>query len=1040
MQYTNTPLAKLARYYLSCIDQNGNGISVPATSRDENLDYAELAELPSIGNESLFDGVMVQRLLGKMRKDRSRLTMYLGYPCALMPQSKKSGWSRHVVEPVFLCPVELDVQSATQPDIDLTFPAINQSVLKRFTNTNHEMFVNELGRLEDDLGLTDAAESPELSELAYRLSVVRPEWPWVGIGSQSHITTDPPLTQIHKEGIYNRVVLIIGERSTYTQGLESELKELTDLREQQYQDTALGQWLNGEMPEVASEPTDTLIEVLPMNSEQRDAIQHAMTQNLTVITGPPGTGKSQVVANLLINATWQGKRVLFASKNNKAVDVVEFRVNNLGSRPILLRVGSNQYQAKLAEYLLSLLSATSTANDRLVFDESCAIHKQLEDKIACLDDDLAYITKLRNQVDVLERATEDARDVLPSDIFNFLDESRLKETESAVSRFCDTLYKATRTEQPFFTRMLWKLIKKARFAKLSKNIGLMRKSADKLLAPLPKDQPTDTSIHQWQEFMNASTVNIDLAKHINKYTKALQELQTAKPMESIAREQFNLMTQFASNAEVLWKNWLRLQPSKLSQPDRALLIRYSTLLKMVIDTPLGERLERSVYGQYASLFSKIAHLLPCWAVTSLSAKGRLPFKPGFFDIVVFDEASQCDIASALPLLYRAKRAVVIGDLKQLSHISGLQRGKDQQLMQKHDLFTDYLNWAYSYTSLFELATSMVASENIVNLRDHHRSHADIIEFSNRFFYERRLRIATRYENLRLPTNGGGIRFIDIKGKVERPNSGSAFNDSEAKVVIQTLRNFMVEQDYSGTVGVVSPFRAQANLMRELVNQDQELEKRLINADFLVDTVHKFQGDERDLMIFSPVLSNGISSSAIRFLRENVNLFNVAITRARAVLLVVGDRSAMLKSDVSYLQEFISYVASLEQEHRSRREPQVDDLGPQYPVVSNPERVSDWEKILYAALYKAGIRTLPQYQVEKYTLDIVAFSGGKKLNIEVDGERYHRNWDGELCRIDQIRNHRMFELGWDVMRFWVYAIRDDLEGCISRVAEWIDKNA
>ncbi|MGR4000893.1 MAG: endonuclease domain-containing protein [Alphaproteobacteria bacterium] len=58
-------------------------------------------------------------------------------------------------------------------------------------------------------------------------------------------------------------------------------------------------------------------------------------------------------------------------------------------------------------------------------------------------------------------------------------------------------------------------------------------------------------------------------------------------------------------------------------------------------------------------------------------------------------------------------------------------------------------------------------------------------------------------------------------------------------------------------------------------------------------------------------------------------------------------------------------------------------------------------------------------------------------MEVDGERYHRTWTGELCRRDQIRNRRLIELGWDVMRFWVYEVRDDMPRCINRIQEWLD---
>lgn len=193
------------------------------------------------------------------------------------------------------------------------------------------------------------------------------------------------------------------------------------------------------------------------------------------------------------------------------------------------------------------------------------------------------------------------------------------------------------------------------------------------------------------------------------------------------------------------------------------------------------------------------------------------------------------------------------------------------------------------------------------------------------------------------------------------------------------------------------------------------------------------------MIFSPVVSVGITPGAISFLRNNGNLFNVAITRARAQLIVVGDRTVASQCEVAYLAEFATYIAKLDHAETTKASQDVSQLGPEYPVVANPERVSDWERHFYKAMFAAGIKALPQYQVEKYSLDFAVFSGHRRLNIEVDGERYHRNWTGELCRRDQIRNLRMIELGWDVMRFWVYEIRDDLDGCLKRVSDWIAKS-
>ena len=190
--------------------------------------------------------------------------------------------------------------------------------------------------------------------------------------------------------------------------------------------------------------------------------------------------------------------------------------------------------------------------------------------------------------------------------------------------------------------------------------------------------------------------------------------------------------------------------------------------------------------------------------------------------------------------------------------------------------------------------------------------------------------------------------------------------------------------------------------------------------------------------FSPVLSEGISAGALGFLRKTPNLFNVAITRARAALIVVGDKSAALNCDVDYLSQFATYIEHITSRNINEQDSYADDLGPIYPPVSSPELVSEWERIFYKAIYKAGIRSIPQYSVEKYLLDFAIIDGNRRLNIEIDGERYHRNWDGELCRRDQIRNQRLMELGWDVLRFWVYQIRDDIDSCINRVLEWIGK--
>jgi very-short-patch-repair endonuclease len=199
-------------------------------------------------------------------------------------------------------------------------------------------------------------------------------------------------------------------------------------------------------------------------------------------------------------------------------------------------------------------------------------------------------------------------------------------------------------------------------------------------------------------------------------------------------------------------------------------------------------------------------------------------------------------------------------------------------------------------------------------------------------------------------------------------------------------------------------------------------------------VHGFQGDERDIILFSPVVSRGTSENTMRFLKSQGNLFNVAVTRPRADLIVVGDRQAALDSGVPYLAAFAEYSRNLETLESGRRP--TAELGPEYPAVAQPEMVSEWERIFYRAAYAAGLRLIPQYEEAPFTLDFALFHGERCLDIEIDGENYHRDWDGVLCRKDQIRSRRLSEAGWDSMRFWVYEIRDDLGDCIDRVHTWI----
>jgi|SRR5579864_6989848 len=811
----------------------------------------------------------------------------------------------------------------------------------------------------------------------------------------------------------------------YTKGLECELRSLQSIPAHWHRSTALGAWIratpSGAMGESAltlngatreSAPS-RMLDVVPLNAEQRQAVRQGLSNSLTVITGPPGTGKSQVVTALIVNAARQGRSVLFASKNNKAVDLVESRVNALGPRPVLLRLGADA--GRLAGHLDSVLGGSGCPDDHRLRGYE-ATQDRLLQRIGALEAEVVATVTLRNDVDRLEQHVEALRQRLGESRFRRIRTVDPRELKRAARLFQAALDKAGVAGRPFWVRLVWPFVRQGRLQRLAG-------ARASLLAMLDAigGQPLDGLSSHALQVLEAA-----------EYFVQLTALTEARSLGTIGAEWATLTDELVAHSRLLWATWLGQQPSRLTPEHRKLLGDFSAIVRIIASGDRTGPARHEALRQYTQLFHQITPLLCCWAVTSLSVRGRVPLAPGLFDLLVIDEASQCDIASALPLLYRARRTVVIGDPMQLQHISQLPAGQDQELLGKHGLMRDRLGWAYSARSLFDLAHSLCRREDVVTLREHYRSHADIIEFSNGAFYGGQLRIATDHDRLRRPcADEPAVRWVDVRGQTVRPASGGAINELEARAAVEQVMR-LVAQGYGGSIGIVSPFRAQASRIRALIHEHQG---PLAGVEFLSDTIHRFQGDERDVMIFSAVVSSGVSEAAMAFLRRNPNLFNVAISRARAALVVVGDREAALNGRVDYLARFAVYCGQVARDRQPLTARATLNLGPEYPAVPDPGRVSEWDRLFYRALYQAGVRPVPQYPADRYVLDFAVLADGRQLAIEIDGAMYHHTWDGETCQRDRIRSQRLIALGWDVMRFWVYQIRDDLDRAVDRVRRW-----
>ena len=257
---------------------------------------------------------------------------------------------------------------------------------------------------------------------------------------------------------------------------------------------------------------------------------------------------------------------------------------------------------------------------------------------------------------------------------------------------------------------------------------------------------------------------------------------------------------------------------------------------------------------------------------------------GAFDLVVIDEATQCSITNLLPLLYRGKRLAVIGDEEQLRAINIINKSEENLLAKKYDVeewIDDYGHYSEKYgpnkKDVYTVGVNSlpVGLADVVYLREHYRSHPQIIGFSNHRIYKKRLELKRPVDSF---NENDGMHVIQVSGTAEMdPKQKSWINKDEAEKIVESIAEEPRILERKQSVGVVTPYKAQKLLIQEM------LQKRCPEIDVLVGSVYTFQGDEKDIVFFSPVVAKNITDNAFNFV-GNQNLINVAITRAKNSLL------------------------------------------------------------------------------------------------------------------------------------------------------------
>ena len=796
--------------------------------------------------------------------------------------------------------------------------------------------------------------------------------------------------KLDKINITNQCAIILTKRPSATAGVLHELTQIAEKPSGVYRETVLN-LINEEYTQ--AKPTDTQqktlenffpVTPLSLSDAQLNVIKNVENTRLVSVFGPPGTGKSQTIVNLAAHLIANGKTVLVASRMDKAVDVVAERLNELGAPFLALRAGRLNYQRELSMQLQDLLANKVDLNEDAETTVFCDVSdmEELLKAISDLEKKSEKIIKLEEEwTGVNEQiALEEPQHKNHLYIKSVLKGDEIDSVENSIKTLSLNIEKSG-----FFAGLknhssisnLKKLLKIKDFSVNNENLALLQNELEfaKLICRARK---IETEIQK--------TGNIHV---ISEQIRNLKKKQRKLAIDILKTKRRNALKNLMQDP---------VKRQRLFVHSKSLVERRQNLQNRLLET---------------EDFTPLLEAFPCWCVTTYAASGSLPLKPGLFDVVIIDEASQCDIASCFPVLFRAKKAVVVGDDKQLPHLSFLEKAKEQSFLSQYGITDRYqLMWRFRTNSMFDLANYY--SMHPVLLDEHFRSLPPIINYSNKEFYGGRIRVMRRNDDTKKVLE----TVVVPEGKVD---FDATRNLPEIEALVKRLHEIVVEDERLCTantnhkpvsIGIISPFRAQVEQLKISVGKvlsEHMIEKHQIE----IGTAHTFQGDERDIILISWAYANNSFPQSLIFLQKP-NLFNVAITRARYQMInFISKDPRELPEGI--LRSYLAFVQEYEDKYALKNSDEFDEN-----IYKN-----GFEKEVAEAFRALGHNVTCGVEIAGLSADLLV---DNKYVIECDGVE-----DNKVCKTSNMKKQAIIERsGLKVSRIsrreWLYSPK----ACIDRI--------
>jgi very-short-patch-repair endonuclease len=722
--------------------------------------------------------------------------------------------------------------------------------------------------------------------------------------------------------IYNKALFYVSEASSYNLHLLNDLEQL--VKRHDLQDSSL-RYLTTQTRSNTQKITPVL--PFPFDEYQLLAIQNILGSEHTVVTGPPGTGKSQFIANLVINLFLQKKRVLFVSHTGEAVRVVNERINT-SFKNLMMQTGKKEIRQDLG--------------------------RRLEEMVA------QYNSEAVNQL----------------------------------------------SETPFgHIAHNWKnIVRESTYVRHTDRLSQQLKMATSIGQTLA-DQTALRS--RSKKLVSEQYVNV-LAVLLRRRRSSREVLQH---IDELKAQHVELSRDYVQ------ANYLKLI---LDNGQYGSLLAYIEAVQNKKFTTGDDALDTSDQYIRAAL-----NAMNIWSCTLKSLAATFPLKANLFDYVIFDEASQIDLPAAAPALYRAAKIVVVGDENQLSHIAKISAKLEDELAHKHELpgksFYPRLV-KYTDTSLFNSAKRALKRPE-QQLKNHYRSHAEIAQLFSDIFYDGKLNI---YEpDITLPPDiKPGYYWLDVKGAGYQYRTGSRYNPQEAHYIVELMKRLLpIANEHHLSIGIATPYSKQRDVITDEVEKIFKPEV-LTNARIL--SVHQFQGSEVDILLFSPVLAQKGDGNSEYWFMKNRQILNVAISRAKQLLLIAGDLDFALQAQSKLKEIAERSVYGRAQKHK---------------VPLRPMNV--FEKKLLELLQNILPKSYdlePQYVVDgRFTVDFAALSKHKMFAIELDG-RQHEIIGGLPVFEDRQRDAYLSKAGWQVLRIRVHELVKQPDQVEAFIKQRISSNA